>query len=179
MNFDTYTDCGILLAVEFTNTVPQDPVALGELLVRTQFSHVGAIDERAVADVRDLQPRLRAIFDAADAGEAARRVNALLVEARALPQLTDHDGEEWHLHYTPPGAPLGTRLMAETAMGLAGVLQLGGFDRMRRCADPTCGFVFVDASRNRSRRFCNPDTCGNRASVAAYRARRRATADVG
>ena len=42
------------------------------------------------------------------------------------------------------------------------------------CAAPDCDFVVIDLSRNRSRRFCDSG-CGNRANVAAYRARRRAT----
>ena len=41
-----------------------------------------------------------------------------------------------------------------------------------RCASPTCRDVFVDLSRNRSRRYCDSRTCGNRLHVAAYRARR-------
>lgn len=174
MNFDSYGDCGVLLAVDLVNTEPADEVALRELLAGREFSVTGSVDEGAVIETRALRPRLRAIFDAADESEAARLINELLAEARARPQLTNHDGEPWHLHFTPVGVPLATRLAAETAMGLAGVLRAGGFDRMSICADPSCGDVFVDASRNHSRRFCDPDTCGNRSSVAAYRARQRA-----
>jgi predicted RNA-binding Zn ribbon-like protein len=43
---------------------------------------------------------------------------------------------------------------------------------MNTCADESCGDVFVDASRNRSRRYCS-DTCANRLNVAAHRRRRR------
>jgi predicted RNA-binding Zn ribbon-like protein len=42
------------------------------------------------------------------------------------------------------------------------------------CADPDCGGVVVDLSRNRSKRFCSV-SCGNRNAVAAYRARQAAT----
>ena len=55
----------------------------------------------------------------------------------------------------------------------------GGFDRLRLCARDDCDDVFVDASRNRSRRFCDPATCGNRAHVAAYRARQRSARAAG
>jgi predicted RNA-binding Zn ribbon-like protein len=175
VNFDSYTDCGVLLAVELVNTAMPDAAALRALLERLDFSAIGPIDRRTVTDVQALRLHLRAVFNADDDAQAAARVNELLVESRALPQLTDHDGEAWHLHYTPPDARLEDRIKAEAAMGLAGVLRAGGFDRMSVCADPTCGDVFVDASRNRSRRFCNPDTCGNRANVAAYRARQRLT----
>jgi hypothetical protein len=39
---------------------------------------------------------------------------------------------------------------------------------------PDCDQVLVDLSRNRSERYCDARTCGNRVHVAAYRARRRA-----
>lgn len=181
MNFDSYDDCGVEMAVSLVNTTARqdgellpDARALRALLERLRVSSVGRIDDAVLAEVRTLRARLRAVFDATSDRDAAARVNALLAEAGALPQLSAHDGEPWHLHFSPPGAPLATRLAAESAMGLAGVLRSGGFDRMSTCADETCGDVFVDASRNRSRRYCDPDTCGNRANVAAHRARRRA-----
>jgi predicted RNA-binding Zn ribbon-like protein len=38
--------------------------------------------------------------------------------------------------------------------------------------------VFVDLSRNRSRRYCDSRTCGNRLHVAAYRARQRTATEA-
>ncbi len=36
--------------------------------------------------------------------------------------------------------------------------------RVGQCADDRgCGYLFLDASKNRSRRWCNMDSCGNRA----------------
>jgi predicted RNA-binding Zn ribbon-like protein len=176
MDFGSYNDCGVRIAVELVNTGVASPEALRELLERVEISAVGPINDQDLAETLALRPRLRSIWEAPDEHVAAAIINGLLLETRALPQLTDHDGEPWHLHFTPPGAPLAQRIAAETAMALAGVLHNDGFDRMRVCADTSCGYVFVDASRNHSRRFCDPDTCGNRASVAAYRARQRALA---
>lgn len=48
--------------------------------------------------------------------------------------------------------------------------------RIRRCANPACPLWFVDRSRSGARRFCSAQRCGNRAKVAAYRARRRGAA---
>ena len=45
--------------------------------------------------------------------------------------------------------------------------------RLRICAFPTCSNVVIDLSKNRSKRFCEAG-CGNRAAVAAYRARKAA-----
>ncbi len=44
-------------------------------------------------------------------------------------------------------------------------------ERMRLCAADDCEAVVVDFSRNRSKRYCDIGNCGNRANVAAYRAR--------
>ncbi|MCK4702508.1 ABATE domain-containing protein [Candidatus Bathyarchaeota archaeon] len=35
-------------------------------------------------------------------------------------------------------------------------------DRVKRCASDECGWLFLDMSRNRSRRWCSMESCGNR-----------------
>jgi predicted RNA-binding Zn ribbon-like protein len=45
--------------------------------------------------------------------------------------------------------------------------------RVRACADPRCGWMFLDLSRNRSRRWCAMENCGNRAKVRRHYERRR------
>jgi predicted RNA-binding Zn ribbon-like protein len=51
------------------------------------------------------------------------------------------------------------------------VIRVGQLDRLRTCESTTCDNVLVDLSKNRSRRYCDAG-CGNRANVAAYRARK-------
>ena len=50
------------------------------------------------------------------------------------------------------------------------------WSRVKACRGTDCGWVFVDASRNGSRRWCEMASCGNRAKTARFRARRRAAA---
>ena len=40
--------------------------------------------------------------------------------------------------------------------------------RVKKCADPTCGWLFLDISRNRSRRWCDMADCGNRAKAGRF-----------
>jgi predicted RNA-binding Zn ribbon-like protein len=40
---------------------------------------------------------------------------------------------------------------------------------VRRCADPRCGRVFQDETKNGRRRWCDMATCGNRAKAARHR----------
>ena len=98
-------------------------------------------------------------------------VNRLLAEAHAVPQLVKHDGWDYHLHATPPDAPLATRMAVEAAMAVSDVVRAGELSRLRVCEYPGCASVVVDLSRNRSKRYCDGG-CGNRAAVAAYRARK-------
>jgi predicted RNA-binding Zn ribbon-like protein len=44
-------------------------------------------------------------------------------------------------------------------------------DRLGRCAREDCGAIILSRSRSEARRWCSMDLCGNRAKVAAYRAR--------
>ena len=44
--------------------------------------------------------------------------------------------------------------------------------RLRICAADDCGWIFLDETRNRSRKWCDMATCGNRAKAARYRGRR-------
>ena len=46
-------------------------------------------------------------------------------------------------------------------------------DRLKICAAVDCANVFVDESRNRSRRWCS-ERCSGRVNVAAFRSRKRA-----
>jgi predicted RNA-binding Zn ribbon-like protein len=48
--------------------------------------------------------------------------------------------------------------------------------RVRECARPDCGLLFVDTSRPGRRRWCSMEACGNRTKTAAYRARHKAKA---
>jgi len=123
-----------------------------------------------LADVQALRPKLRAVWHA-DVAEIVRIVNGLLVEHRALPQLVRHDEWDYHIHATSSDAPIAQRMAVEAAMAFVDVVRTGELDRLRVCAAGDCDNVLVDLSKNRSRRFCDAG-CGNRANVAAYRARK-------
>lgn len=123
--------------------------------------------------VQELRPRLRQVWYE-DKDGAVRIVNALLREASALPRLVKHDEWDYHLHATSPEQPLADRMAVEAAMAFVDVIRMDELDRLRSCAADDCESVYVDLSKNRSRRFCD-SKCLNRANVAAYRARQRLT----
>jgi predicted RNA-binding Zn ribbon-like protein len=64
-------------------------------------------------------------------------------------------------------------LMIPIVESAADSLVLDELGRVRQCADARCARVFLDTSRNGTRRWCDMGTCGNRAKAARHRARRR------
>lgn len=65
-----------------------------------------------------------------------------------------------------------------TGLALSEILTCAGsltWRRLKACPGPDCEWVFVDRSRNGSRRWCQMSACGNRAKASAFRARQRST----
>jgi predicted RNA-binding Zn ribbon-like protein len=153
-----------------------DIAALYAFAQRHLISGVGTLGEKDLTAVRDVRARFAEVFAASDPRTAADLVNRLVAAAGTTPQLTDHDGYDWHVHYFAPDASIADHLAADCGMALAFIIVAGEQERLRRCEAPDCGHAFVDLSRNRSRRYCSSRTCGNRLHVAAYRARRKEAA---
>ena len=51
----------------------------------------------------------------------------------------------------------------------------GSWSRLKVCPEETCRVAFYDHSKNRSRRWCSMEVCGNRTKVRSYRQRRLET----
>ena len=184
MIFTHDTDMTLMHAAALANTGPAlgaedreelpDLGALAAWMDRWEWTGRRPEVEAELDAVRRLRPRLRAIWGLDEDGlvEAA---NTLLEEGRALPRLVRHPPFGWHVHATSDDAPLDRRILVEVGMALVDVIRAGETDRLKVCAGEDCEDLLVDLSRNRSRKFCD-GTCGTRANVAAYRARRAATA---
>ena len=152
----------------------EDVIAFGR---RHRVENLSAARASDVPRLLELRSRLDAAVAACQIGEEATAIsdlNALLAETGAVPQIVIHDGRPPHIHVTRAAAPLADRIAAHSAMGLAELVVAGQSGRVRTCASPECDAVFIDLSRNQSRRYCDSRTCGNRVHVAAYRSRRSA-----
>lgn len=67
------------------------------------------------------------------------------------------------------------QLLWPIAYSAAHLLTSDLLDRVKECEDEQgCGFLFLDMSKNRSRRWCSMESCGNRAKVRRHRTRTRA-----
>jgi len=128
--------------------------------------------------LRSLRAEFRAFFAAcadSDGEDAAARLNALLIQHPVHPQLSGHDGQRWHVHYTESGS-VADKYAAGAVMGLAVRLTDLGIDRFGVCQAAGCRGVFIDISTSNTRRYCS-DRCMNRANVSAFRARKRGSDD--
>lgn len=62
-------------------------------------------------------------------------------------------------------------LLLPVAQAVAALLSGADFRHVRKCQGPDCTLWFLDRTKAHSRRWCSPALCGNRAKVAAFRAR--------
>lgn len=180
MDFSHYSDQPVQTAVDLVNTL--DQAAGVEKLVTVEDldafvrAHAGERDfttyqptDRDLHEVRALRSRLREVFIAPDEASAAAALNGILADTNAVPRVSVH-GAGPHLHFESEADGLARWLGAVTAVGLSVALIEGGFARFGVCGSTSCADVFIDSSRNRSKRHCS-DTCTTRENVAAYRAR--------
>ena len=176
MNYDTYGSGAVELAIDLANAERDDPRwartflgSHGEWFTPGTSLDLTATETRKAEETADL---VRAVAVARSQPDVLARLNELLALARPRPYATDHDGE-LHLHYARQEAPALEQLTTTVAMGLSQVVVQHGWQRLGVCSAEGCDDVYVDTSRNASRRYCS-NTCASRSTVAAYRARQKA-----
>jgi predicted RNA-binding Zn ribbon-like protein len=172
VKLDSYIDAGLLVSADLVNEL--DSIDRGAL------SRILAIDPPSVAQLTQahvpafvaLARRIRSVFanlHGRDIDAAAATLNELLAAHPAHPHLGKERGV-WRLHHHPHDAPLVPMWTAICAAALAEMIGDGEAQRLGTCERPGCGRVYVDVSKNASRRFCSL-TCQNRVKVATFRER--------
>jgi hypothetical protein len=121
LDFAHDTEVALRVAAALVNTDDGDYEHLPDLAALDEFVRAWGWtgdrrrDEAELRAVRELRPRLRRLWEV-DEETVVEIINGLLREANALPQLVRHDRWDYHLHATPPEAPLATRMAVEAAM---------------------------------------------------------------
>ena len=188
-----------LLALDYVNTVPERGLGLPDDLLESYGDLVlfgvaaEALSEEAArilltsaasqADAaqtvleqgRALREDLFTIFsaiaakDTPDDAALARlsRVHRDLQRGTRIVAAGDHFHEEW---IDPSDL---RRALWPACSSAVELLLHGPVERVRECASDTCRWMFLDVSRNHSRRWCSMKSCGNRAKVAGFRERER------
>jgi predicted RNA-binding Zn ribbon-like protein len=130
----------------------------------------GAALERA----RSLREAIYRVFRSWSLGEAppakdVSEVSAAAAEATAAQRLmAGPDGFEMDW---PDTVDL-DRAWWPAATSAVALLLSPDLPRVKECATDNCSWLFVDQSRNRSRRWCSMKDCGNRAKARRHYARR-------
>lgn len=144
---------------------------IDDVRVRFGMTYAGEVTDEEVAEIGRLAARFSRVF-AADVATIANFANAEISGLSFSPQIVNH-GERfgWHIHYFGDEFGLADRIRSAGGMSLMSLIIHGEAARLKVCAASDCGKVFVDTTRNLSKTYCDPRTCGNRAHVAAFRAR--------
>jgi predicted RNA-binding Zn ribbon-like protein len=189
VNFNSHTDAVLAVTVALVNALtpgcahgrPFQPPGGGQraAAARDALNADGVPRRRPVSaaeadELAAVAAQLRRVFEAvagSDVDQAATGVNRLLARTGAHPYLEKHDEEPWHLHYHGIEDGLATGWAAGCAAGLAVVLGGPEWGRLGVCTAPRCDRVYVDTSRNGTRRFCST-TCQNRVKAALFRERK-------
>ncbi|MCP4245587.1 MAG: hypothetical protein GY778_00920, partial [bacterium] len=96
--------------------------------------------------------------------------NRELSQAMARARLVDAAD---HFHFAwPNDADALDRMLPPIVHSAANLLTSGDAARVRVCSSDCCDWLFLDGTKNRSRRWCDMKVCGNRAKVQAHRKRR-------
>ncbi|MTD15871.1 CGNR zinc finger domain-containing protein [Nakamurella sp. YIM 132087] len=170
MQFNPYGRDPVLLAVDLANDPPTDTTALADRCAGAGLVLECAVTPADLTALASFFDRWSAVVDAAAPITRAELLNGLLTEYSAPPQLTDHAGTGWHLHFRADGLPVHRQVAALVAVGTALHLTGLGMGRLGRCAAVDCTRVYADVSRNGRQRYCSPG-CGNRAAVQRHRSR--------
>jgi len=132
--------------------------------------------EAALARTVELREALYRIFSAVGDGATppdgdVRTLDGFLREGAAHRCLTRVD-EAWTWRWEGGDEPLEQHLWP-TAWAAADLLTEGDLARVKECDNETCTWLFVDMSKNRSRRWCDMKDCGNRAKARRHYRRTR------
>jgi predicted RNA-binding Zn ribbon-like protein len=151
----------------------------------------------ALARAVELRETLHTVFAPIAAGRPIRRealaaLNALTAPLLAKSQLAiapDGLACRWQFNANAPSAPpampppdadaaaaavgLFDRVAWSVARSATELLTSADLRHVHQCALETCGWLFLDVSKNKTRRWCAMKMCGNKAKVRHHRATRR------
>ena len=138
---------------------------------RAQQQPAGAL--AVLGDARRVRTVLRTLAERGFAGAevqhaALAEINRVLGRSAGIRRVEPRDDGGFARAFVPVGDAF-AGLLIPVVESAADALILGQLDRVRRCADPRCGRVFQDETKNGRRRWCDMATCGNRAKAARHR----------
>lgn len=186
-------------ALDFLNTihdwtVPEPRDYLADFSDALRFGEVAGVLTRAevrrlagepgqgeLERLRELRTLMERVFRAAVLGRDASpadldRLARAAAEAAGTARLRCGDRGRI-VRQVDPGAAGGALLRWRIVESAVALLTSPRFARVKAC--PSCGWFFLDASKNRSRRWCSMATCGTSAKARRYYRRKKASRRAG
>jgi predicted RNA-binding Zn ribbon-like protein len=140
-----------------------------KLLRRTSANRAA----QAVAEARGMREAAARIFYAAVDGEGppAEAIRELEVRFKEAETHRELRWSEKHLHWEFPAALVAPELPVWLlTLETAQLVTAGEMGLVRACGDPECRWLFVDTSKNHTRRWCDMKICGNRMKARRFKA---------
>jgi predicted RNA-binding Zn ribbon-like protein len=132
--------------------------------------------ERSLRDARELREALAEVFYAqldngAPSQGQIRRLEAFLRDARERERLVWIGARAaWELAGAENTLELPMWLLARSA---AELIASEDVEKLRACGDPQCRWLFLDTSKNHTRRWCDMKICGNRMKARRFKAQHK------
>ncbi len=164
----------LLAWAEAAGALPAERGAALRRLARRRPAEVAVVHARAIA-LREATYRLfasHARAEGADPADLALLNEHLGPALRRLRLDPSPAGFVWAWAEGPPDL---VEPLWPVVRSAGELLTSDHLERVAQCADDRgCGYLFLDMSRNRSRRWCSMDTCGNRAKARRHYRRQKA-----
>jgi len=148
----------------------------GALRNYVQFKLLGKKRASLRDNARALREALRQMFQrAAHDGRVGPRdvatLNLLLERFLAAGRIVRSNGD-WTMSWESQAGGE-EKIFYAIVKSAAELVASGRWRAVRECASDTCTWMFLDTSKNHSRRWCEMARCGNRDKVHRFRARSR------
>jgi predicted RNA-binding Zn ribbon-like protein len=135
------------------------------------YSRASAILDDALRARDVLRQLLMSVADETPPdAKALEDLNRRQIKAMASVEIKWHDGR---LQWAPRADPRMTTILDRVVWRAGVLLSSNDVKRLRRCANPDCGWLFLDRSKNGTRRWCSMRECGDRAKSKRYYQRER------
>jgi len=168
------------LALDFANTVSSratdretDHIATLDGLLRWAADTglvAGDIDfsADALATAHALRAAIRSVMEAAVAQEERPREAAVILKVlKECLEAAHFDGIPARILFRASAA----EILGPIALAAVDLLRSDMIARVKMCPQDDCHWLFLDMTKNGSRRWCDMAVCGNRAKVAHFRKR--------